>query len=283
MDHTSWLFFISVSVFIATFMLAYYGYQSASANFARLEEYFDSVLNRQLLLEIPPRLAIALSATLVLACGAAAGMVLGGPVWFFFGIGLGALGPSVMMRHLAQKRAQQLDEQLVDGITTLGSGVRAGLNLIQSMELLVNNSIAPLKQEFGQLLREYQMGLDLNQAMRNTANRVGLSNYRLLFTALEMHRKRGGDTGESLDRIAESIREIQRLEGKLDALTAQGRAQARMMAGMAFVILLILYGINPEGVVSLFVEPVGRIVLVVAFAMIVTGFVWIRRIMAVDI
>lgn len=283
MDHFSWIFAISSCVFFATFLFAHYGTLTARAHWGRLENHFDAVLNRQLLMEIPPRMAIVLSALMVLTCGLAAGFILGGPIWFFLGAGLGALGPGLIMRHFAQRRAEQLDEQLVDGITTLASGVRAGLNLVQAMELLVTNSVAPIKQEFAQLLREYAMGMDLNQAMRNTSNRVGLQNYRLLFTALEMHRKRGGDTGESLDRIAESIREIQRLEGKLDALTAQGRTQARMMAGMAMVILVILYGMNPEGVMSLFIEPVGRVVLVVALAMMITGFVWIRKIMAIDI
>ena len=125
--------------------------------------------------------------------------------------------------------------------------------------------------------------MDLNQAMRNSANRIGSSNYRLLFTAIEMHRQRGGDAGESLDRIAESIREIQRLEGKLDALTAQGRLQASMMASMPVVILIILYFIEPDGTRLLFVEPLGRLILVVAMVMIAIAFFWIKRIMAIDI
>jgi tight adherence protein B len=151
------------------------------------------------------------------------------------------------------------------------------------MELLVKNSQGPIKQEFAQLLREYQMGLDLNQAMRNAANRIGSSHYRLLFTAIEMHRQRGGDVGQSLDRIAEAIREIQRLEGKLETLTAPGRTQARMMAGISIVILGILYSIDPEGVRLLFSEPRGRIVLLVVATMMIAGFAWIRRIVAIDL
>jgi tight adherence protein B len=98
-----------------------------------------------------------------------------------------------------------------------------------------------------------------------------------------MHRLRGGDTGESLDRIAEAIREIQRLEGKLDAVTAQGRTQARFMAVMPVVIVGVYYLIDPEGVRLLFHESYGRLFLLIAVALIVTGFVWIQRIMAVDI
>jgi len=205
--------------------------------------------------------------------------------WLFFGVGslLGLALPVMIVRHLAQKRKKKLELQLVDGITSLASGVRAGLTLIQSMELLVANQKGPIQQEFAQLLREYQMGVDLNQAMANTSNRIGSGNYRLLFTAVEMHRLRGGNTGESLDRIAESIREIQRLEGKLDAITAQGRAQAWMMAIAPVFIVGIYWMIDPEGADSMLTEPTGKIIMLGAALLILIGYLWIRKIMAVDI
>ena len=89
--------------------------------------------------------------------------------------------------------------------------------------------------------------------------------------------------GQSLDRIADSIREIQRLEGRLDALTAEGRSQARFMAAMPFVILAILWYIVPEDTSMLLTDPTGRLILLLAVILIGVGFVWIRRIMQVDI
>jgi tight adherence protein B len=119
--------------------------------------------------------------------------------------------------------------------------------------------------------------------MRNASDRIGSPLYRLTFTAIETHRIRGGDLAESLDRIADSIRDIQRLEGKLDALTAQGRSQAMMMAVMPLVFLGILYLINPEGVVLVFTTSIGNILLLLVALLIGLAFVWIRRIMAIDI
>ena len=94
---------------------------------------------------------------------------------------------------------------------------------------------------------------------------------------------RGGDTAESLDRIADSIREISRLEGKLDALTSQARYQASFMAMMPIIFLALLWSIDPQGVGMLFTEPAGRMILLGVTILIVTAFVWIRNIMAVEI
>jgi tight adherence protein B len=274
---------LGTCVFLSAYAFVRGGYVTFVQVWQKWENHLDRVLNHQLLLGLPARSTMI---TLLVVITLFTLMIYAVTVSVFISLaafGVGIWFPAMMLSHLEQKRREKLESQLVDGITTLASGVRAGLSLIQSMELLEKNSVGPIHQEFAQLNREYQMGLDLNQSMRMTANRIGSTNYRLLFTALEMHRRRGGDAGESLDRIAESIREIQRLEGKLDALTAQGRIQARMMAAMPIIIVAILYTIDPDGVTMLFVEPLGRIVLFGAAVCIVVGFLWIRRIMQVDI
>lgn len=199
------------------------------------------------------------------------------------GVAGGLIIPGALTRYLIRRRVKKLEEQIVSGIQTLASGVRAGLNLVQSFQLLARNAPMPLSQEVAQLLREYEHGLTLEQAMAKTGQRIGSPTYRLLFSALETHRVRGGNLGETLDRIAEAIREIQRLEKHVDTLTSQGRAAARMMAIMPFVILAILYAIDRQGVGDLFVTTVGRFILLGVTVLIGLGFWWIRRIIDIDI
>jgi tight adherence protein B len=278
-----YMFVVGSLLFASVFILVRWGHVPIGIYLKREEDRYDKVLNGQLLLHVPPKAALLAAAALVACCALIPALLIDGFLPPLAGGLAGLFLPALLTRHLIARRKARLERQLVDGITALASGVRAGLTLVQSIELLVKNTAGPIQQEFAQLLREYNMGLDLSQAMRNAANRIALSNYRLLFTAIEMHRLRGGDTGESLDRIAEAIREIQRLEGKLDAVTAQGRAQARFMAVMPLVVIGIYYLIDPEGVSLLFHESYGRLILLIAAALIVTGFVWIRRIMAVDI
>ncbi len=282
MDFSSQAILIYILTFASIYILVRYGGATIHIWLRQQEQYYDRVLNYQLMMDVNPRLALAMTFVGVFMIGTI-GYLLGGIVFFIPFAVAGFLMPWLIIRHFDQKRKETLDLQLVDGITTIASGVRAGLTLIQGMELLVQNHSGPIKQEFAQLLREYQMGLDLNQAMRNCSNRIGLSNYRLVFTAIEMHRVRGGNSGESLDRIAESIREIQRLEGKLDAITAQGRYQATFIAISPFALLAVFYLLDPPAVRLLFTEPMGRVILLVCFLMVLAGWTWIRKIMTVDI
>ena len=274
---------ISAAAFAAAYLLVRHGWPRLMIVIGRQERRLDWVLNQQLLLGVSSRLAIGLVGAAMGLVGVVCAVIGGSVVWFFVGALFALALPQVVVRHLEDKRRKRLNEQVVHGATTLASGVRAGLNLVQSMQLLVRNGSGPIRQEFAQLISEYELGVDLNRAMRNASERIGSSYYRLLFTAVQAHRDRGGDMGQSLDRIAESIREIQRLEGRLDALTAQGRAQARFMGVMPIVIVAILYTISPSDAGQLLTDPAGRVILLIAAALIAVAYIWIHRIMQVDL
>lgn len=272
----------SLLLFVAAAMLVRYGYEPAVRLLRRWEAGYDRALRRKLMLDVEPRLALIATFAGAGIVGAFVGFVtanvFAGAILAVVSLGL----PYLIIRHLESKRLQQLDNQLVDGLVTLASAVRAGLTMVQAIELLVRNHTGPIQQEFSQLLREYELGADLNQAMRTAADRIGSPLYRLTFTAIATHRARGGDAAESLDRIADSVREIHRLEGKLDAITAQGRSQALMMAIMPVVFLGLLAMIDPSGVALLFGEPIGRLILLGVVVLIFAGWWWIRRIMDVE-
>ena len=247
------------------------------------EREYDVVLRRRLLIDVNPRLAAWASIGLGPMLAVFVYAVFPSLVLAFAVAVLGVFLAVFIVRHLSQRRMRKLEDQLVGGIQTLASGVRAGLNLVQAMQLVARDGPKPLRQEFEHLLREYEFGMSLDEAMRSAAVRIGSGDFRLLFAALLTHRERGGDLGQTLDRIAESIREIQRLESRVEALTAQGRATARFLGVFPLIMLGILRLITPESVKALFEDPVGKGILMVILALTMFGYVWIRKIMQVDI
>jgi len=247
------------------------------------EAVYGHILRNSLLLDVRPRSATWFGVGCVVVGAIVGYLFIQSLFTLIIGAALGAAAPMITLRVLRRRRLAKLGDQLVDGVQTLASGVRAGLNLVQAFELVARNLPAPISQEFAHLLREYEYGTSVEAAMAGAAERIGLSNYRLLFSALQTHRERGGNLGETLDRIAESIREIDRLEKRVETLTAQGRAAARWMGLMPGIILLILYQIEPSWVVSLFVDDVGKVLLAIVAALNLGGFLWIRQLVSIDI
>ncbi len=271
-------------MFLAAAAAVFFGWAPLKALIRRQEQQFEVVLRGKLLLDVSPRAAtIATGAGMALL---ATGLYLlsESALGAMIGIAAGAILPSVALRVLSRRRLGRLESQLVDGIQTLASGVRAGLNLVQAMNLVANDGPIPLNQEFRHMLREYDYGVPLEEAMDNAADRIGSGDFRLLFAALQTHRERGGDLGETLDRIAGSIREIQRLESRVQALTAEGRATAHWLGAMPVVVILILYFlVDAAGVKGLFQDSLGKVIILAIIVLNVVGFLWIRRIVSLDI
>ncbi|MHC4982802.1 MAG: type II secretion system F family protein [Planctomycetota bacterium] len=273
----------SVVLFLAAGAAALVGYGPVTDFFRRREREYDRVLRRALLMRISPRAATIFGVALIFLMGLL-GYGIAGLWTAIIGGAIGLLLPNVIVKFLRRRRLNRLEIQLVGGIQTLASGVRAGLNLVQAMQLVARDGPVPLRQEFEHLLREYEYGMPLESAMRNSAARIGSGDFGLLFAALETHRQRGGDLGETLDRIGQSIREIQRLESRVKSLTAQGRATARWLGLMPIIVMAILFFlVDPEGVRRLFVEDIGKIILFVIFLLTAVGFLWVKKIVSIDV
>jgi tight adherence protein B len=86
-----------------------------------------------------------------------------------------------------------------------------------------------------------------------------------------------------LDEIADSIREIQRLEKRVQTLTAQGRTTARWLGAMPILVLVVMFVIEKSYVISLFETGVGQFIIGLIVVLNLVGFLWIRKIVAIDI
>jgi tight adherence protein B len=284
MLHSTRLFLNSMVIFFAVIFAVWLGLNPLRALLIKREDFYRHVLCNTLLLDIPPRVVTVLTAMVMVLLGAIGFIMLEGSIIAtLLAAGVGFILPRTIINLLRKRRLEKLESQLVGCIQTLASGVRAGLNLVQAMEMVSRDGPPPIRQEFRHMLQEYEYGVPLDEAMSKATARIGSGDFTLLFTALETHRQRGGDLGTTLDRITDSIREIQRLENRVDTLTAQGRATARWLGAMPCVVMGILYLIDPHGVQTMLNAGAGKIIILIIIMLNIVGFLWIRKIVTIDI
>jgi len=255
------------------------------------EERFHQALVELFLFDVTPHQltyvmfagALIAGSILALFAGYSGVGALGLTVAFGVGLVLGYWVPRIVIFILQRRRREKLNGQLVDGLVTLANGMRAGLNLVQSMKLIEENGQPPISQEFGLMLREFEHGASVEEVLRRASARIKLHHYKLLFAAMETARRRGGNLPETLDRLSNALREIFRLEEKVRSLTAQNRLSARMMGVMPLAVAAIYYLIEPTWVQALLDDPWGLLLLAVAVFLNIAGFLWIRKIATFEI
>lgn len=172
---------------------------------------------------------------------------------------VGLLLPRIVLNYYVRKRRKTFELQFVQGLDSLSSSVRAGLSLVQAMETLVESSTPPLSQEFDLLLREYRIGIPLNEALQNLSRRVESDELNLMVFSVIITRELGGDISEIFEHLAEVIRERHRVMDRIDTLTAQGRLQAIVCGSIPFLLYGLLFLWQPTYVMPLFETPMGRV------------------------
>ena len=206
------------------------------------------------------------------------------PIFALTFAGLVGAVPWYVVRRMAQIRRQRIEDQLADSMVSLSGAIRAGLSLGQSLEILANQSPHPIGQEFRQIVGEFQMGKPLERCLVETRERLRSENFALFAAALLASRESGGRLNETVERIANSVLELQRLERKVLSETAQARTSAIYMAMVPPVVLaLYWYVVDQQATERLFTDFWGQIMLCTALILNVIAYLWARAILNPDI
>jgi tight adherence protein B len=196
---------------------------------------------------------------------------------------LAFLAPRWIVKHLAQKRLLQIEQQLPDALLMIVGALRAGSSLPLALESLVNEGKPPISQEFDLLTREMRLGVDFTVALRNLEKRVPLQDLAMVTAGMALSREVGANLAETLDSIGKTIRAKLQMEGKIRSLTAQGKMQGIVMAGLPIFLILILQFMEPEAMAPLFSTWYGYATLAVIGVAIGIGYFFIRKITTIDV
>jgi tight adherence protein B len=191
--------------------------------------------------------------------------------------------PWYVVRRLAERRRRAIEDQLADAMVSFSNGVRAGLSIPQALDILAEQSPRPVRDEFRQITSEFNLGKPLEQTLTEAKERLRSENFSLFAAALLASRRSGGKLNETVERIARSVLELQRLERKVQSETAQARKSAVYMAIAPAVILVVYWFVDPVNTTALFITFFGQALLSTALVLNVVAYVWARYILSPDI
>jgi tight adherence protein B len=196
---------------------------------------------------------------------------------------VGALFPYWVMQKKRARRMGHFEEQLPETIDLLGRAIRAGHPLSAGLRMVADETPEPVQGEFRQAFEEQRFGLPLEDSLMGMADRVGLIDVRILTTAILIQRSVGGNLAEILDNLSYTIRERFKIRRQLRVYTAQGRMSGYVLALLPVGLGCVFYMLNPDYIMILFRDPAGKFGLVVAVILQLIGFLWIRKIVDIEI
>jgi len=191
--------------------------------------------------------------------------------------------PVLYLVRRRRKRLNKLAQQLPDVFELLSQALRAGHSLASGMQLVANELPDPAGTEFSRVFHEQNLGLKIEDALANFAERMDVLDVRFFVTAVLIQRQTGGDLAEVLDKISGVIRERIKLFGTIQALTAEGRLSGYVLLALPVVVFGAMLKINPTYALVLVNHPTGQMMAVSAIVMMLMGWAMIKKIINVKV
>jgi tight adherence protein B len=196
---------------------------------------------------------------------------------------LAVLLPSMMLEFRRKRRLRKFEMQLPDVLNLMSGSMRAGFSFSQGLEQVAEEASEPARRELQRCFTESRLGRPIEDSMEESANRMYSVDLMWAVMAIRIQREVGGNLAELLDTVSRTMTERERLKREILALTAEGRMSAWVLGIFPPAFAVVLYQIQPDYMTTLFENSLGMIAVGISVVMALFGFVWLRKIMRIEV
>ncbi|MEA3306266.1 MAG: type II secretion system F family protein [Elusimicrobiota bacterium] len=177
------------------------------------------------------------------------------------GIYLGLQMPTIVLNAMKAKRGKAVDNQLMDALILLANSLRSGLDIVQGFDMVAKDLMPPISDEFGLVIKNYQLGMSFEKALEVMEERVNSKMLSYMIRAIILQRQMGGNLTKVFERIVVDIREESKLEDKTKALTAQQKIQSIVVGIMPWIMFAVMFMFQPDTMMKFYGQPLGMFTL----------------------
>jgi tight adherence protein B len=207
------------------------------------------------------------------------GNILGG---FFLGV-IALMLPPILLDRAIATRQKKFHNQLLDVLVLVQGAVQAGYSLQQALDLAVNEIPPPASEEFGRVLREIRLGLSLEGALFNLAERMENDDLQIVVTAIIINAQVGGNLSTVLEAVITTIRDRLQLMGEIRSLSAYARYVGNFLSLLPFLTGLGIFLLNPSYFDTVSTSILTQILFLMALLGVIIGNFWIRRLVRIKV
>ncbi|EQB31665.1 type II secretion system F family protein [Sphingobium ummariense] len=184
----------------------------------------------------------------------------GFPMLMAIMVGLAAsLGlPHWWLGKLINKRVNQFNAKFPDALELLTRGLRSGLPIAETLGVVSSEIPGPVGEEFKLVTERIKIGKSMEQALQETADRLGTPEFQFFTITLSIQRETGGNLAETLSNLATVLRQRAQMKLKIRAMSSESKASAYIIGVLPFLVFGMICYINFNYMKPFFTpDPVG--------------------------
>ena len=204
-------------------------------------------------------------------------------VLIFAGVVTGLIAPMLVVRQMQRIRRGRFNAQLSDALVHLSQSLKAGLSLLQALEILIEDMPPPLSQEFSLVVKENKMGVPLEESFERLNKKMDSEDLNFMTTAIMVARETGGNLTDIFAHLSENIRIRKKINDQIKTLTTQARWQGMIMSFLPIVFGVFILQTNRNFLDTMLESDIGRVLLVWCVISEIIGTVLLNRMSKIEI
>ena len=179
------------------------------------------------------------------------------------------------------KYRKKIENDLLEAITIMNNAFKAGMSIIQAIELVYKELDGPISKEFKKISTELSYGLDLDIAFKRFADRIKISEAVYLTSSLSVLNKTGGNIIKVFESIMKTMYSKKKLDNELKSLTSSSRFIMWVLIFIPVVFVIFIATINRGYFKPLFENPLGLLIVALTLLIYITYIFTVRKVMKV--
>lgn len=192
------------------------------------------------------------------------------------------LGTATWLNGKAGRRQSEFVAHMPDSLQLVASGMASGYSLAQSLDSVVREGQEPVAGEFGRALAETRLGVSLEDALDDVAERMESEDFRWVVMAIRVQREVGGNLSEVLQTVCHTMRDRASLRRQVRALSAEGRLSAIVLILMPVLVAVYMSLASPDFFAPMLETGVGRGLLATCALLLTFGALWMKKLVKVE-
>ncbi|AMG74279.1 MULTISPECIES: type II secretion system F family protein [Sphingopyxis] len=166
------------------------------------------------------------------------------------GIGL----PYMIVGRLIKKRVTQFTTRFPDAIDLLVRGLRSGLPVTETFQVVSQELPGPVGEEFRGIIERIRIGNTMEAALQESADMLGTPEFQFFCITIAIQRETGGNLAETLGNLSDVLRKRAQMKLKIRAMSSEAKASAYIVGSLPFFVFGIVWMMNPEYLSGFFHE-----------------------------
>jgi tight adherence protein B len=163
--------------------------------------------------------------------------------------------PHFTISFLISKRINDFTTKFPEAIELLVRGLKSGLPVSETLMVVSREIGGPVGEEVKIVTEKIKIGKTMEDALQDTADRLGTPEFQFFVITLAIQRETGGNLAETLSNLAEVLRKRAQMKLKIRAMSSESKASAYIVGSLPFVVFGLVWSVNPGYLSGFFSEP----------------------------